>query len=214
MRALLILVLLSVSCAQSPARPPAAESPGSESRAAFWRWFAAHKDEVATIQATRTPIVDSLVAELHKVDPRLTYEVGNNMQPREIIITADGNKDGFPAVVALTAAAPVIPGWKVIPFRQPQAHDSVEMGGVLLRTDDIYFHATPVEGHRLSLMLWVKPTRELTPRILQLAGLLVDSAIGEYDLATRLAGMEMQKGDPPPDAHPLRELAKRVDALK
>jgi hypothetical protein len=214
MRAFLALVLLCAACAQPAARPPAAETPGSESRTAFWIWFAAHKDEVATIQATRTPIVDSLVAELHKVDPRLTYEVGNNMQPREIIITADGNKDGFPAVITLAAAAPVIPGWKVIPFRQPQAHDSVEVGGVLLKTEDIYFHATPVEDHRLALMLWVKPTRELTPRILQLAGLLVDSAVGEYDLATRLAGMEMQKGEPPPEAQPLRELAKRVDALK
>jgi hypothetical protein len=38
--------------------------------AAFWRWFVAHKDEVATVRRADEPIADQLAAQLHRIDPQ------------------------------------------------------------------------------------------------------------------------------------------------
>jgi hypothetical protein len=212
MRTALIALLVSAACAQ-PGPAPAAR--GNESQSHFWAWFRTHQDEVATIRTAREPIADMLHAELHKVDPQLTFELGNDMRPREFIISADGIKASFPAVQALAAAAPQIADWKVIAFRQRHpGHDRVQLDGFLLKADDIAYLAAPTDGHKLDLDIYVKAATGITRQVRHAAYLLLDSVLGEFDVEMRLAGIRMTAGPFPPDAQPLRELPKRVDALK
>jgi hypothetical protein len=98
------LLLLLLACTRSSVE------------ARFWKWFVAHKDAVATIRHANEPIANELAVELRKVHPRLVFEMGLGT-PKELIISASGERDGFPAVKRLVAAAPAIPGWVVIAFR-------------------------------------------------------------------------------------------------
>jgi hypothetical protein len=57
-----------------------------------------------------------VAAELHKIDPRLTFELGVSIEPHELIISAGGLRDAFPTVKRLVSAAPPIAGWRFIAF--------------------------------------------------------------------------------------------------
>jgi hypothetical protein len=74
---IVLALLASVAAYQKRpgATPPVAPaSTIGSSDAAFWRWFVAHKDEVATVRRADEPIADELAAQLHRIDPQLTFE--------------------------------------------------------------------------------------------------------------------------------------------
>jgi hypothetical protein len=60
---------------------------------------------------------DELAAQLHRIDPQLTFETRVATSEHELIVSADGIWSAFPTVERLVAGAPPIPGWKITAFR-------------------------------------------------------------------------------------------------
>jgi hypothetical protein len=211
-RALLLALVLVGGCKKQPA--------ANAADVAFWRWFAAHQGEVAKVQKADEPVANQLAAELHKVDPRLTFELGVDPKgPHELIVSAGGVQGAFPTVKRLVGAAPAIAGWKVIAFRPRKSTDfQIDLqDGTHLGGGDLKFRVLPDgEPGLVDVAIYVKGMRgagEESTR--QSVYLLLDAALGEYDVETRLGQIEILPGSSAPaDARPFAELPAAVDARK
>ena len=188
-----------------------------DANAAFWDWFRAHAAEVATIARGDEKIADRLAAELHKIDSRLTFEVGVRNTPKELIVSADGIRDAFPAVQRLVAAAPPVAGWRVIAFRPRKAGMSIQTGdGRKLGVDDIAFEVLGKHADTIDVRFFVPGIGGADDAAAKQIGyLMLDAELGEYDVETRLAGIDWKPSAArPAAARPLHELPAVVDRLK
>lgn len=80
----------------------------------FWDWFTAHEAQFRAIPPERKEeLLNELLSRLHRYDHRLFFQMGGPEDARELIISAEGEKQAFPAVESLIAAAPEVPGWEV-----------------------------------------------------------------------------------------------------
>jgi hypothetical protein len=187
----------------------------------FWEWFAQNADQIRTAGAeqVRDGIAPELGTRLKQCHPGLVWEIAADSDEWEMCISADGNRDVFPAVTEVVEAAPAIPGWAIRAFRQRGALDvRLEFGDFVLTYDDIWFTADRV-GDGLSVTLWIKGLTQETDRMLsQGALILLDNALGEYDAVTRI--VELNRGPLPktpetrPGLHPLSQLPEMVDFIK
>lgn len=188
-----------------------------EPNAAFWDWFRAHAAEVATVQRGDEKIADRLAAELHKIDARLTFEVGVRNTPKELIVSADGIRDAFPAVQRLVAAAPPVAGWRVIAFRPRKKIAGIGMGGGRkLDVDDVAFEVLGQHAGTIDVRLYAPGIGGADDNAAKQIGyLLLDAVLGEYDVETKLAGIDWKPATArPAAARPLHELAAVVDRVK
>ena len=66
----------------------------------FWSWFQRNSDTLYHFERDRQRIFDQLAAEMHRVNPELTFEFGSVLDDgaREFVISAGGVKTAFPAV--------------------------------------------------------------------------------------------------------------------
>jgi hypothetical protein len=121
-------------------------------------------------------------------------------------------------VKRLVGAAPAIAGWKVVAFRQRKAASLqvVLDDGTKLGPEAVTFRASPPADGKVDVYLFVPGAgATVTDKQKQLVLLLLDSLLGEYDTETRVAGLTVAPAaSAPPDARPLPELVKVVDALK
>jgi hypothetical protein len=98
--------------------------------AAFWTWLHDHQAELRAVVGDAMtgdePILDDLLAALQAFDDGLYFLLGGERDGTvELIITAEGDSDRFPAVRALVDAAPPLPGWEVIAFKPALGFDVV-----------------------------------------------------------------------------------------
>lgn len=190
---------------------PAASDPG----AAFWKWFTANDDRLFTFEKDRDGVFKDLTTELHRVDADLTFEFGPvESGRREFVVSAGGIRSAFPAVQKLVASAPSLPRWTVIAFRQrrPVLHD-VTFENTTVRVADVHFRAEP-DGGRIALKVFIRGYKKTDHRDYeQAAYLLLDEALGEYTVETRIGYVSIAGATPAEfsSAHPLTELAKTVD---
>ena len=160
----------------------------------FWSWFDRNTDRLFHFEADQTAVFSELRAALDSVHPGLTFELGPVCEgKREFVVSADGIRELFPAVRALVAAAPDLPRWVVIPFRPPKDINLVvKMGGTTLGPEDVWFSAEP-DGDRIGLCLFVRGLTRATWDLLGSASfLLLDNALGEYVVETRVGSIDWQ----------------------
>ncbi len=189
--------------------------PAGTVESAFWAWFTANAKRVATIESGNEPIADELAAHLQGIDPDLTFEVGVKHAPRELIISAGGIKRAFPAVQRLVAAAPSIPGWRIIAFR-PRSHVGliVEFGGYRVDPAQVWFKAER-DGAKCGVTLHLPGYRD-DANVKNAGYLLLDGSLGEYDVETKVGFIEMRALPANPASaglRPLSELPSVVDRL-
>jgi len=201
------------------APPPsgAPVAPATVEDHAFWTWIAAHVGDLRAITRGDEPIMDELAARLRAVDPGLAFEVGVGTAPFELIISADGVRDKFPVVQRLVAAAPPITGLEPIAFRPRKSADfGIRIEGIELGAGDVWFTATPA-GATLDVVLYVRGLDGTRDDVRKYATyVLLDTLLGEYDVETRLGGIEWRAAPTAPAAplRPLTELPAEVDRLK
>lgn len=168
----------------------------------FWEWFSANHHRLPNPQAeemsyeelARSSVLAELGNQLHRVDSGLTFEMGPvTGEGRSLCISAEGIRQHFPAVQAVVAAAPAIPGWKIVAFRQPVGTDlQLQMGDTKLGGDDLWFAARPA-GDRLDLTLFVRGlTAQNRDALMHGTFLLLDAALGEYQVGTYVGGIEWE----------------------
>src|ERR1700733_3691889 len=186
----------------------------------FWNWFVHREPELfdfdATREAEREAIFRDIASQLHKVDPDLTFEIGPNGTPkREFIISAGGIKRAFPAVVSLAGAAPPLERWQFTAFRPRRSSISaVEIRGKRVDPRNVQFSLLD-NGKIAGLYMFIPGFRDDDIDLKQIGYLLLDEALGEYDVESRLGLIKML----PPDTrtegerYPLAELPVRFDEL-
>lgn len=212
------LLLLSFVLALSPSLR-AQDDPADGKAAAFWTWFAAHSEELAKVVNGREPVCRTLAAELTKVEKGLTWEFGPTKDGvREFTISADGAKELFRRVKAVIAAAPALPAWKLVAFRQRKSIDkmTMEVDGARCDVGQILFRAAR-EGAKVGVEVYVPGMTPKNEKAVMTQGfILLDYSVGEVGVETRIGSIEFLpltdkvnvKG-----LRPLPELAAEVDRL-
>src|SRR2546430_7617439 len=160
--------------------------------ARFWTWFTAHDAALFAVKTAREPVCDELAAELHRVDGHLTFEFGPvRGGKREFVISADGIREAFPAVIALARAAPPMKRWTVTRFRPPSPEvTQIKVSGIDLDARAIEFLAMP--GDRTDLVIAV-PGFKKTPESTYESAvyLLLDGMLGEYTVEMAIGGIQI-----------------------
>ena len=194
------------------ATPASTTSP----EAAFWNWFVANQAAIAKVPSFTEPIAQQALQELRKVDPRLHFVLGV-ASPLELITTASGNKEVFPVVQRLVAAAPPIPGWQVIAFL-PRCSPSLGVRYIDAHTiseADLSVRISPATTTTVDIEVFVRGVSSVNSQTFEAAYWMFYSALGEYDMATRVRCFTIDPGDGTEDcALAFADLAPVVDAFK
>jgi hypothetical protein len=185
----------------------------------FWNWFVQHEAELFDLnpnrESERERIFDELGRELQKVDPDLAFEFGPNEPRREFVISAGGIKRAFPAVASLVDAAPHLDRWQVTAFRPRRIPSNVvEFRGKRVDPRGVRFSLLD-NGKTAGIYLFIPGFREGDADWKQIGYLLLDEALGEYDVESRLGLIKMFPPDTPTneERHPLAELPALFDGL-
>jgi hypothetical protein len=184
----------------------------------FWHWFIRHEVELfnfdAGQEAERERIFDDLAIELHKVDTDLAFEFGPKASKREFVVSAGGIKRAFPAVVSLIGAAPPLDRWELIAFRPRRPLQIVEFRGKRVDPKDVWFTLLD-NGKRAGIFLFIPSFRDDDVDLKQIGYLLLDEALGEYDVESQLGLIKMLSPDARTEGerYPLVELPAFFDKL-
>ena len=206
-------------------QPSMTTAPAASAEAQFWIWFRANAPRLLDLIKTHDErlqgqAIDEVAEHLAKIKPGLTALFGERDKTNEIVISAEGFKDRFPAVKAVVAAAPPIEGWRVVAFkpRMSNAGSRVEYRGENLSTDDVWFAASPLPSGGLSLTMYVAGLTEANyERRAGAAVLLLDNTLGEYDAGTMIDRLDAQPLPADPQGRHLRRfsgLPAFIDARK
>jgi hypothetical protein len=197
--------LFAVSCKRAQATP----------EEDFWKWFKSNEGTLFNFEKNREQAFDRLGAEMHKLNPSLTFEFGPiENGKRQFVISADGIKDAFPAVEALYAAAPSLPHWKFVKFRPRRPPMDVDYGGISVRAASVKVQLVR-SGPLADLTVFIPNYSEADHQTyMAIAFLLLDGALGEYDVETRVAQISVE-AVPKASAQTssLQDLPKAFDAL-
>lgn len=181
----------------------------------FWVWFIEHEEELHHFERDRERIFDLLTSALQKVDPLLTFEFGPAEQKREFVISAGGISEGFPAVVSLLNAVPDLARWRVTAFRPRRMQlNEVEFRGKSADPEKVQFSLLD-NGKTAGIRLFIPDFEEENSDWRQIGYLLLDDALGEYDVETRLGLIKMYSPEASSSEkrYPFRELPQLFDQL-
>ncbi|MBI2844088.1 MAG: hypothetical protein HYX78_11870 [Armatimonadetes bacterium] len=188
---------------------------GSPPEQRFWDWFAQNSNRLAAVETCREPVCDELLKQLIKVKRGLVFTFGPVKDGRrEFIVSADGNRELFPDVQRLVAAAPSLPAWDVIAFRpaiEDPAGFSVQFGDKKLDIDDVWFDARP-NGGRVDIVLYIRNGPDDV--VAGAAFFLLDHLLGEYDVETKIGVVEYAALPAEPVSAGLRPLSKLPDVVR
>jgi hypothetical protein len=184
----------------------------------FWEWFTANSVRIKALDPERDhehPLIAELERELTRVHPGLTWE--RDVKNGELVISADGNRRLFPVVQRLVAAAPSIPGWRIVAFRQRCSTDiTLQYSNYIVRSADVWFRLQ-ADGMKVGITLFLPHPREAEKDAIgHAAFLLLDAALGEYDVETKLGFVEWLPVPEQPASRglqPYKELPGAVDHL-
>jgi len=185
----------------------------------FWKWFEAHEDEMFHFERKQEKVFDKLASRFRRVHPNLVFEFSSVSEGRrEFIVSAGGIHSAFPEVTALVRAAPPLPRWQVIAFRQRQDIPEIRCGDKALNRDAVFFDYIPA-GDKIDLLLFIPGLAESSAEgvtgLKTIGYLLLDAAVGEYDVETKIAGIRFVDTSASPERRkiPLRELPEVVDKV-
>jgi hypothetical protein len=183
----------------------------------FWRWFTAHSDVLQRAAGSSGPALDSLGAALARVHPALTFELGPQATRRDLVLSADGIRAAFPEVEALYSAAPKMAEWHVIKFRPRRAPSStLTLAGRRFDPARARFLLVKDDPGKVGIILFLEHFSRADHDLFAKAGFLIlDEALGEYDMETRVGAIDFLAADSPYFARsrPLAELPAAFDAF-
>lgn len=182
----------------------------------FWRWFELHENELFDIVSYDAHVLDLLRDELQKVRDGLTFELGSTAETRELVISADGDKNIFQQAISLVEASPNLRRWHFLALR-PRGVFPVEItvGAKAADSTDVLFSLLD-NGKVAGIRLFI-PGYEVNDLAWREIGyLLLDHALGEYDVEQNLPLIKMYS---PQEAtverrYPLIELPEKFDLLQ
>jgi len=91
----------------------------------FWKWFDRNQNKFLFLseitESEKDKLLDEFLTELHKFNEGIYFEIGGHPEDEkvELIISAEGMVEYFPAVENLTRLAPEYKNWEIIAFKPP-----------------------------------------------------------------------------------------------
>jgi hypothetical protein len=185
----------------------------------FWDWFIRHEPELFALRVeqpdAREKIFREIALRLRKVDRDLVFEFGPNKPKREFVISAGGIKRAFPAVASLVDSAPTLDRWRITAFRPRRTPVSiVEFNGKRVDPKDVQFTLIS-DGTIAGIRLFIPGRPETDTDLRQIGYLLLDEALGEYDVESHIGPIEMLPAESHTDAqrYSFAELPNKFDEL-
>jgi hypothetical protein len=180
----------------------------------FWKWFQKNETMLFNFEKDRESVFDQLSTQMKKVHESLTFEFGPvENGKRDFVISADGIKKGFPAVETLYASAPKLERWTFIKFRPRREAMDIDYAGVSVKTGDVFCTVQPDRG-KAGITVFLRNYRQENQKAYAgITFLMLDQALGEYDVETRVGFIQTKPFSDPSDLEkkPLKELTKVFD---
>ncbi|RYY01280.1 MAG: hypothetical protein EOO53_18545 [Gammaproteobacteria bacterium] len=180
----------------------------------FWKWFKKNEAIIFEFEKDQERVFDLLSNEMHKVNPNLTFEFGPKINnQREFIISSDGIKEAFPKVESLYSAAPSsLSKWIIIKFRPRREPFDIEYNGISVEAASVLVNLYP-DGNKIGVTLIIPSYTEADSKIFTgIAYLILDQALGEYDVETKVGFIQVKSSAPSTTkTYSLTELPKEFD---
>lgn len=181
----------------------------------FWSWFVKHSADYSHLNEENYEIIfNTLNKQLTKINPDLTFEFSIDLVDgkREFIISANGNLSAFPAVKGLVKEAPKMEKFKIIAFRQRGETFNVQFDDIELRPEDMFFTYKTYDNS-LELVLYINGYNPDNDDLVVASFVILDTLIGEYDVATKLSKIEFRPFEEYPNLRPITELPFLIDKM-
>jgi hypothetical protein len=161
----------------------------------FWQWFKKerHQYEIRP-DSEYAERLDVIIAHLNPVAEGLAVEVSKETHGiRELIISADGDKDKFPVVEAIVKGAPRIPGWKAVAFRQKASEEFIlTYQNLRFSPAEMSFHPI-MEADSLDLIIYADSLNDKDRDDVVKYGLItLDNVLGEYAATIKVRSYDFQ----------------------
>jgi hypothetical protein len=205
------LTLITLVTAAAAAIGCSRESP----EARFWAWFQNNQKVLFDFEQNQEQTFDLVAAEMHRVDPALTFEFGPKRDGRrEFTISADGIRKAFPKVESLFAAAPSLPRWKFSKYRQRAKPLDLAYEGISIKADAVVVRVDR-DGTGANVTMFLPGySPGAQQKYESIAFLLLERALGEYDAGARVAKVQVAPTkEAPAEAYSLDTLPRAFDAL-
>lgn len=182
----------------------------------FWIWFEKNSQDYYRLREENlNSLFNKLSKQLFKLNEDLAFEFSADLieGKREFIISADGILSAFPDVIDLVENAPQLEGFKIIAFRQKSAVDdisTIEYEDISLGPDDVYFTYRK-NGDTLDIVLYLRGYDSDFEEWENAAFILLDTIIGEYDVATKIGSIDMLPYKESPNLKSILELPSLID---
>ena len=153
----------------------------------FWRTFLRTEEAMFRGDGSTAELTE-LIGRVH---PDLEFDIGPlEAGRREIVISAGGIREAFPAVEALARGAPPLSRWNIVTYRKRRAvSGTVAFQGLALSPENVRFAFSPA-GPGEGIVLYMPGyTRQEHSRYLALALLMLDALLGEYDVEMKLGSI-------------------------
>lgn len=184
----------------------------------FWNWFQRNEDRLFEFERDQQRIFKELNTELGRINPDLTFEFGpNEAGKREFAISAGGIVAAFPSVSKLVEAHPELPRWKITAFRPRRSEPTIlEHQGLKVDSREVRFVIDASES-KPAITLYFRgyhPAEQ--ERYGAIGFLMLDHFLGEYDVETKIGGIEFAAAtvDGQAVGQPISELASTIDNLE
>ncbi len=198
---------------------PAAPGHGSSREAAFWQWFQANEARIRQAFERRTEEPEALQAVTLEAGEAfgtlgggLSFEYGKAGDGTyEFVVSAEGLRENIPRVLAAVESAPEVAGWRFVAFRprNPSFHDlAVRMGDVEITPESIWYRMARADG-QVDLVIAMKDLDAGNEGPLtRIAFILLDQALGEYDVMTKIRHVDFDALPADPRGHDLKPLSE------
>ena len=162
----------------------------------FWDWFQKNEDRLFHFTKDQDTIFSALSSAMHKVHSDLTFEFGPEIDgKREFVISADGQRNVFPTVESLFTLAPSLPRWTFTKFR-PRRHAAgmVHLNGLEIKAQDVEV-SMEADGEKVGLNVFMLGYDSEDRRYLNIAFIILDHIIGEFDMETKVGFINVKPFD-------------------
>jgi hypothetical protein len=188
----------------------------------FWKWFESNSQSLLRAPIGPGPEFHELGRRIQKVHPELVFEMGGAPdQPRQLVISAGGDRSIFHVVEELVDLAPKVPGWQIIRFkpREPNyAQHSMSLNDLSIGPENIRFQLlagwdpTGLQ-FQLAVDLFIDEcTHEGEQQFVGAAFILLDGALGEYDVTMKMGRLRVLPGSAAPaSAHRWEDFVAMFD---
>ncbi|CAN5230964.1 hypothetical protein BH09PAT2_BH09PAT2_06970 [soil metagenome] len=193
------------------------ERPSETKEQTFWDWFSEKSDKLFFFELYQETLLPETLKKIQKIHPDLVFEIGPEMDgKRDFIVSANGIKEAFPAVIDLIRSAPQYDSWNIIPFRQRKTDldIEIEIEDMVLSPEDILFDYD--YDDKVNLDVYISDIDSEDSRVYHIVFILLDNIIGEYDVEMKIGRIDIYNLDESKSTSQLRtldELPRIVDNL-